>query len=85
MNMGLYEKNWLWDTRFEEIEYLAGEFFAIDPYCLVFVFCLSPKVPTGKFIFYRPMKFLEQLFNQLSISKKFLYSSKVIYILNSYF
>ena len=63
-------KNWLWGTRFEEIEYLAGEFFAIDPYCLVFVFCLSPKVPTGKFIFYRPMKFLEQLFNQLSISKK---------------
>ena len=29
-----------------------------------------PKVPTGKFIFYRPTKILEQLFNQLSISKK---------------
>ena len=28
------------------------------------------------------MKFLEQLFNHLSISKKFLYSSKVIHILN---
>ena len=47
-------------THFEEIEYLADEFFAIDPYCLVLVFCLSPKVPTGKFIFYRPMNFFKK-------------------------
>ena len=60
MNMGLYEKNWLWGTHFEEIEYLTGEFFAIDPYCLVFVFTRPPKVPTGKFIFHRPMKFFKK-------------------------
>ena len=56
MNMGLYEKNSSWDTHFEEIEYLAVEIFTIDPYYLVFVFYPSQKVPTGKFIFYRPTK-----------------------------
>ena len=60
LNMGLYGKNWLWDTHFEEIEYLESKFFAIDPYCLVFVFYPSPKVPTGKFIFYRPTKFFQK-------------------------
>ena len=60
MNMGLQEKNRFWGTHFEEIEYLAGKFFAIDPYCLVFVFYPSPKVPTEKFIFYRPMKLFKK-------------------------
>ena len=43
MNMGLYEKNWLCGTHFEEIEYLTGEFFAIDPY--LFSFCFLPVPP----------------------------------------
>ena len=82
--MGLYGKNWRWDTHFEEIEYLEGNFFAIGPYCLVFVFYSFPKVPTGKFIFYRPTKFFQKT-SKPNSCYWFLYSSKVIHILNSCF
>ena len=54
---GSIGKNWLGGTHFEKIEYLAGEFFAIGPYCLVFAFTHPQKYLQGNLSSIDPRRF----------------------------